>query len=135
MVDPLYGFAFPRQASEEVLLVCPFSSKQEQWFQLECVNVYDGKKYRMLNCKKVIGNFPFNAVFPSQFAQLLIQYQQHSEAKSLARDGTACTADTRGLLKCARIIAGDIRYIGKETDRKWEEGDARATEAGTARRI
>jgi len=23
----------------------------------------------------------------------------------------------------AHVIAGEIRYIGKETDRKWEEGD------------
>jgi hypothetical protein len=35
----------------------------------------------------------------------------------------ACEAETAGLLKRAHVIAGDIRYIGKETDRKWEEGD------------
>jgi hypothetical protein len=34
-----------------------------------------------------------------------------------------CRADTSGLLKRAHLIAGEIRYIGKETDRKWEEGD------------
>ena len=27
------------------------------------------------------------------------------------------------MLKRARVIAGGIRYVGKETDRKWEEGD------------
>jgi hypothetical protein len=27
------------------------------------------------------------------------------------------------LLKRAHVIAGEIRYVGKETDRKWEEGD------------
>jgi hypothetical protein len=27
------------------------------------------------------------------------------------------------LLKRAHIIAAEIRYVGKETDRKWEEGD------------
>jgi hypothetical protein len=26
-------------------------------------------------------------------------------------------------VKRAHVIAGEIRYIGKETDRKWEEGD------------
>jgi hypothetical protein len=122
MVDPLFGFAFHRQADDKVLLVSAFSSKQEEWFDLECVNVYDGKKYKMLNCKKTNGNIPYNVVFPSQFAHLLIQYQQHPEAKSLAPDGTPCKADTRGLLKRAHVIAGEIRYIGKETDRKWEEG-------------
>lgn len=123
MVDPLHGFAFHRQSNEKVLLVCPFSSKQNEWLKHECVNVHDGKKYRMLNCKKSNGNIPFNVVFPSQFAHLVIQYQQHPEAKSLAPDGTPCRADTKGLLQRAHVIAGDIRYVGKETDRKWEEGD------------
>jgi hypothetical protein len=62
-------------------------------------------------------------VFPSQFARLLIQYQEHPDAKSPALDGTQCKSDTRGLLKLAHVIAGEFRYIGKETDRKWEEGD------------
>ena len=123
MVDHLYGFAFHRQSNQKVLLVCPFSSNQEGWFGLECVNVHDGKKYRMLNCKKANRHIPYNVVFPSQFAHLIIQYQQHPEAKSLAPDGTPCMADTRGLLQRTHVIAGEIRYIGKETDRKWEEGD------------
>ncbi len=27
------------------------------------------------------------------------------------------------MLKRAHVVAGDIRYVGKETDRKWEEGE------------
>jgi hypothetical protein len=123
MVDPVLGVALHRQSNEKVLLVCAFSSKQEQWFDLECVNVHNGKKYKMLNCRETIGNIPYHVVFPSQFAHLLVQYQQHPEAKSLAPDGTACGADTQGLLQRAYVIAGEIRYVGKETDRKWEEGD------------
>jgi len=34
-----------------------------------------------------------------------------------------CQPETTGLLKRAHVIAGDIRYVGKETDRKWEEGE------------
>src|SRR5260370_12310360 len=45
MVDPVVGLAFHRQSNEKVLLVCAFSSKQVQWFYLECVNVPNGKKY------------------------------------------------------------------------------------------
>ena len=123
MVDPVLGVAFHRQSNEKVLLVCAFSSKQEKWFDLECVNVHNGKKYKMVNCRKANGNIPYNVVFPSQFAHLLLQYQQHPESKSLAPDGTACGADTEGLLGRAHVIAGEIRYVGKETDRKWEEGD------------
>ena len=97
MVDPLFGIAFHRQTNEQVLLVCPFSSKQEKWYELECVNVHNGNKYKMLNCKMTNGNLPYNVIFPSQFAHLAVQYQQHPEAKSLAPDGTSCAADTRGL--------------------------------------
>ena len=123
MVDPLYGFAFHRKSDEKVLLVCAYSSKQEGWISLECVNVYDGKKYKMLNCGKTNRNIPYNVVFPSQFAHLVIQYQKHPEAKSLGPDGSPCTAETSGLLKRAHVVAGEIRYVGKETDRKWEEGN------------
>lgn len=77
----------------------------------------------MLNCKKANGNLPYNVVFPSQFAHLVIQYQQHPEAKSRAPDGSPCMADTKGLRQRAHGMAGEIRYIGKETDRKWEAGE------------
>jgi hypothetical protein len=53
----------------------------------------------------------------------LIQYQEHPEAKSLAPDGTPCKTDTSGQLRRAHVVAGDLRYMGKETDRRWEEGD------------
>jgi hypothetical protein len=53
----------------------------------------------------------------------VIQYREHPEAKSLAPDGSACRGDTKGLLRRAHIVAGEFRFVGKETDRKWEEGD------------
>jgi hypothetical protein len=123
MVDPVYGIAFHRNSNEKVLLVSAFSSKQETWLDLDCINVHNGKQYKLVNCNKTIGNIPYNVVFPSQFAHLVIQYQQHPEAKSLAPDGGPCLGDTKGVLQRAHVIAGDIRYVGKETDRKWEEGD------------
>jgi len=140
MVDQLFGHAFNRRLNEKILLACPFSSKQDRWFDLECINVHDGKKYKMIDCKQVdeISN---NVVFPSQFARLLIEYQEHPEAKSLAPDGSACKADTIGLLQRAHIVAGELRYVGKETDRKWEEGDEisilefRTTEYGRSAKV
>ena len=125
MVDPVSGVAFHRQSNDKVLLVCAFSSKQEQWFDLECVNVHDGKKYKMLNCKKNERQHPLQRGLSCHNSHIfLIQYRQHPEAKSLAPDGTRHAAeDTRGLLKRAHVVAGEIRYVGKETDRKWEEGD------------
>lgn len=140
MVDPTFGYAFDRRSNEKVLFVCQFSSEQERWFEMECVNVHSGKKYKMMDCTKE-NNPPHDVVFPSQFARLLIQYQEHPEAKSLAPDGAPCAAGTTGLLQRAHVVAGEFRYVGKETDRKWEEGDDisvlefKTTEYGRSTRV
>ncbi len=140
MVDSTFGYAFYTRASEKVLLVCEFSSKQKRWFDLNCENIHSGKKYSMVDYTKE-KNPPCNVVFPSQFSRLLIDYQEHPEAKSLAPDGGPCVAETCGLLRRAHITAGEFRYVGKETDRKWEEGDEisvlefKATEYGRARKV
>jgi len=84
MVDQLFGHAFNQRLDEKILLVCPFSSKQDQWFYLECINVHDGKKYKMVDCKR-IDEISNNVVFPSQFARLLIEYQENFVRK-LIRD-------------------------------------------------
>ena len=86
-------------------------------------------------------NPPYNVVFPKNFAELLIRYQEHPEAKSLVPNGGPCEADTSGLLQRAHVIAGELRYIGKETDRKWEEGEDisifefKTTEWGRAKKV
>jgi hypothetical protein len=122
MVDPTFGYAFDRRADEKVLLVCPFSSHQRDWLDPECVNVHGGRKYKMVDYTKET-NPSDDVVFPSQFARLVAQYEEHPEAKSLAPDGGPCQADTIGLLQRGHIVAGEFRYMGKEADRKWEEGD------------
>jgi hypothetical protein len=140
MVDPMFGYAFHKRTNEKVLLVAAFSSRQERWFGLKCENIHSGKKYKMVDCTEA-KNPPHNVVFPSQFARLLIEYQEHPEAKSLAPDGTPCEPGTSGLLQRAHIIAGELRYIGKEADRKWEEGDHisvlefKTTEYGRAKKV
>jgi len=102
--------------------------------------IHSGKKYRLVDCTKE-KNPRYNVVFPSQFARLLIEYQEHPEAKSLAPDAGPCEPGTRGLLKRAHIIAGEFRYVGKETNRKWEEGDDlsvlefNATEFGRSKKV
>jgi hypothetical protein len=76
-----------------------------------------------------------------KFSRLLIDYREHPEAKSLGPDGTPCKPDTQGLLKLTQVVAGEFRYIGKETDRKWEEGDEisilefKTTEYGRSRKV
>ncbi len=55
MVDPTFGYAFNRRANEKVLLVAAFSTKQERWLGMKCVNIHSGKQYRMVDYTKVSG--------------------------------------------------------------------------------
>jgi hypothetical protein len=56
--------------------------------------------------------------------QLSDSYQNHPEAKSLGPDGKPCDFKTRGLLQRAHIVANwPPVYIGKESDRHWEESE------------
>ncbi len=83
------------------------------------VNLIDGESYQIamqptINQDKVI---------PDSFRILLRKYLGKPETKSLAPDGTPCTGATCGLLQRARITAGKLVPVGKETDRRWEQGE------------
>jgi len=119
MVSPLYGYPIGLLSKDKVLLVTQFDSHQDQWFDLECINIHSGKAYGMATEH----TSKLDKVIPKTFVDLLYAYQRHPEAKSLAPDGGPCEAETSGLLQRAHVIAGELRYVGKETDRKWEEGD------------
>jgi hypothetical protein len=68
-------------------------------------------------------------VIPESFRILLRKYLGKPEVKSLAPDGIPCTGTTRGLLRRARITAGRLVPVGKETDRHWEQGEEAKTRA------
>jgi hypothetical protein len=91
---------------------------------LECINIGDPKDRRTyrLTTSFTSSEFGERAVAET-FENLFYRYMQHPEAKSLGPDGGPCKGDTHGLLGRAHIIAGKHRRIGKESDRRWEEGD------------
>lgn len=62
-------------------------------------------------------------MIPRTYGHVLYLYTKHPEAKSLAPDGTSCTCETRGLLQRSSVVAASRRYVGKETDRRWEQGE------------
>ena len=64
-----------------------------------------------------------DTVVPDSFRIILAKYLRHREAKSLAPNGGECLSSTCGLLRRAKIVAGELVSIGKETDRSWEQGE------------
>ena len=58
------------------------------------------------------------------YGDVVSQYRWHPEAKSLAPDGRPCGDDSAGLLQRMPVVAApECRFIGKETDRRWERDD------------
>jgi hypothetical protein len=105
-------------------LVAPFESDQRKWLGLPCINIADTNDLTIYKLRTSFTSAEYGkrAVLEA-FEDRLYRYRQHPEAKSLSSDGQACDPETRGLLKRAHIIAGQHRRIGKESDRRWEEGD------------
>lgn len=104
---------------DRFMLIAPFTSDPLCWYELTYVNVHDGKQYKVGRPGKRL-NFEAE---PTTYGDVLNQYRKHPEAKSLAPDGNQCLPQTRGLLKRTPVTADGFRYIGKETDRRWEQGE------------
>jgi hypothetical protein len=118
LIDTVTGYPAGVDPSH-FTLITPFTKQRERWQKAECVNVHDGKSYRLA----LFQSRSLDKVIPQTFGYVLRLYPSHPESKSLAPVGTACTANTSGLLQRASVTAIRPRYVGKETDRRWEQGE------------
>lgn len=118
LIDPVAGY--PANVDPKSFTpITAFTRDRKRWTHAECINVRDGKRYQLA----LVQGKKLDRVIPQTFGYVLRLYLCHPEAKSLAPDGTTCAAETHGLLKRASIVAGELRYVGKETDRRWTEGE------------
>jgi len=100
-------------------LVTSYTSNRSDWLNSKCVNIFDGEIYRL-----ALEQTPkLDKVIPRTYGHVLYLYTKHPEAKSLAPDGSACTCETGGLLQRCSVVVASRRYVGKETDRRWEQGE------------
>jgi hypothetical protein len=99
--------------------ITPYESDRKKWSSLKGVNLMNGEPYQI----SMQPTRYQDKVVPESFRILLRKYLGKPEVKSLAPDGTPCTATTRGLLQRVRIKAGKLIPVGKETDRRWEQGE------------
>jgi hypothetical protein len=121
MIPQIQRFGYPQDVDpNKCTFITSFSSEREQWMRSKCINIHDpqSRVYELAN------EYDGRRAVPKNFFMLLESYENHPEAKSLGPDGKPCEADTRGLLQRAHIIANwPPIYIGKESDRHWEEGE------------
>jgi hypothetical protein len=101
------------------VFITPYELDRKKWSSLKGVNLADGEPYE-ISMQPTPNQ---DNVVPESFRILLRKYLGKAEVKSLAPDGTPCTGTTRGLLQRARITAGKLVPVGKETDRRWEQGE------------
>ncbi|HLW55555.1 MAG TPA: hypothetical protein VKW06_22190 [Candidatus Angelobacter sp.] len=121
MIPQICRFGCPQDVDRaKFTLITAFSSERDHWLRSKCINIHDYQSpvYELTN------EYDGRSALPKNFFMLLDSYQNHPEAKSLGPNGNPCEFDTRGLLQRAHIVATwPPIYIGKESDRHWEEGE------------
>jgi hypothetical protein len=121
MIPQIQRFGYPQGADpNKCTLITSFSSARDQWMRSKCINVHNPQSPAYELAKEYDGR----RAVPKNFFMLLESYQNHPEAKSLGSDGKPCEFNTRGLLQRSHIVANwPPIYIGKESDKHWEEGE------------
>jgi hypothetical protein len=99
--------------------ITPMETDRGKWCTLKGINLFDGLAYQI----SMVPTVRQNKVIPESFRIILQQYLRKPEVKSLAPNGTQCVGATQGLLRRTKIVAGQIIPVGKETDRRWEQGE------------
>jgi hypothetical protein len=103
-------------------LAAPYESDPKKWIRSVCLNYADPNdkgEYRLTT--KPDPDFRRGLI--KTYEQLFDEYLYHSESKSLGPNGKPCEEKTRGFLSRMHITAGEIHRIGKESERKWEQGE------------
>jgi len=121
MIPQVCRFGLPQNVDpDKFTLITQFSSVREEWMRAKCVNIHDPES----PVYELTDDYDGRRALVKNFFILLDAYQNHPEAKSLGPDGEACEFDTRGLLQRAHVCVNwPPIYIGKESDRHWEEGE------------
>src|SRR5690348_10127626 len=96
-------------------LLAPFESNPALWWKIPYIDIHDGSVHHL--------DHPTEPLLPQTFDIIFTQYGRHAEAKSLGPDGGQCTATSEGLLQRYPITASAFHFIGKETERSWEQAD------------
>jgi hypothetical protein len=121
MLPQISRFGHPQGVDpNECTLVTSFCSERDQWMNSKCINIHDSES----PVYELTDEYDGRKALVKNFFMLLDSYQNHPEAKSLGPDGKPCDSETRGLLQRAHIVANSpLVYIGKESDKHWEEGE------------
>ena len=116
-----YNFALSPiliQPPQDCTLVAPFSKRPEKWLTGPYTEIHSGDTVNLL------GEYQGRKLLPQRLSSVLWRHYLHPENKSLSPDGERCGPYTSGLLLRRPIQAMlPFRFIGKEIERKAQEGE------------
>lgn len=101
-------------------LIMPFSKHRELWLGTKAIDTQTGKRYSITLTDP---NGRNNNIQVRTYGNIIGAYRDHPEAKFVDIQGSPCDATTTGVLRRSHIIANRHRYVGKETSRRWEQGE------------
>lgn len=121
MIPQLARFGVPRGIDPSAFtLITQFSSERNVWMKSKCINIHDPQS----RIYELTHEYDGERAMAKNFFMLLEGYKNHPEAKGVVNDGSPCKYDTRGSLQRAHVHANwPPVYIGKESDKHWEEGE------------
>ena len=101
-------------------LVTQFTSERDQWMASKCINIHEYDSRIMNSRMSTIPKGLCQRISSCCWSHIKIILRR----RVLDQTGNPCESHTRGLLQRAHIHANwPPEYIGKESDRHWEEGD------------
>lgn len=102
----------------ECTLVAPFSKRPETWLDRPYTEIHSGDTVHLRDAWRG------KLLVPQRLSSVLWRHYLHPEDKSLAPNGERCGLYTHGLLRRRPIRAmRPLRYLGKEVERKAQEGE------------
>jgi hypothetical protein len=99
---------------EHFHLIAPYTSDPQQWLEMLWIDQYSGKCYRITTAGHH-GDRKTTRV--KTYGDVIREYEFHPESKCADANGKMCTKQTIGLLQRRPVGIGEIKYIGKESNR------------------
>jgi hypothetical protein len=106
------------QPSPDCTLVAPASKHPEEWLTREYTEIHSGEAV------KLGSEYNGKTLTPQTLSSVIWRHFLHPEDKHLSPKGEVCNAYTRGLLLRRPVAAiSPLIPIGKEIERRWQEGE------------
>lgn len=109
------------QASRTLIAV--YETKPDRWLTQEWIDYASGERVDAAvtvdwgrPASELVGDHGWSLVPVKTFADVYSSYQRHPINECLGPDGTICGENTRGILARRAVQAGDVHYLGKESN-------------------